>query len=244
MSSPSALSRPVGPDPRSAGTPPTRTHRSAAPSRVAVPSRVAGRFRGDLATEQWWWSPELFDLLGVPATTAQPSVQLLLSHVHADDRPILRDALAVAGTTGAAFAREHRVQRGDGATRTLLVVCEPEVDPDGAVVALSGLAVDVTDGHAAPADASVLTHLQTEVEQLRSAMASRAAIEQAKGILMVLMSCGDQVAFDLLAHISSHTHRKVRDVAVLIIDSASGRNPLPDDVREILHDASPPARSA
>ena len=44
-------------------------------------------------------------------------------------------------------------------------------------------------------------------------MASRATIEQAKGILMLLTSCGDQVAFDLLAHISSHTHRKVRDVA-------------------------------
>jgi hypothetical protein len=244
MSSPSALSRPPAPEPRPAATAPVRAHRSAAPSRTGVPSRVAGRFRGDLTTEQWWWSQELFDLLGVPAATAQPSVQLLLSHVHADDRPALRDALAVAGTTGAAFAREHRVQRGDGATRTLLVVCEPEIDPDGAVVALSGLAVDVTDGHAAPADESLLTHLQTEVEQLRSAMASRAAIEQAKGILMVLMSCGDQVAFDLLAHISSHTHRKVRDVSALIIDSASGRSPLPDDVREILHDASPPARSA
>jgi AmiR/NasT family two-component response regulator len=74
-------------------------------------------------------------------------------------------------------------------------------------------------------------------------MASRAAIEQAKGILMLLMGCGDQVAFDLLAHISSHTHRKVRDVAVSIIESASGRTPLPGDVREILHDACPPSRS-
>jgi AmiR/NasT family two-component response regulator len=74
-------------------------------------------------------------------------------------------------------------------------------------------------------------------------MASRAAIEQAKGILMLLMGCGDQVAFDLLAHISSHTHRKVREVAVAMIDSASGSRPLPDDVREILHDACPPART-
>ena len=53
-------------------------------------------------------------------------------------------------------------------------------------------------------------------------MASRATIEQAKGILMLLTSCGEQVAFDLLAHISSHTHRKVRDVAQSITESASG----------------------
>ena len=58
-------------------------------------------------------------------------------------------------------------------------------------------------------------------------MASRAQIEQAKGILMLLTSCGDQVAFDLLAHISSHTHRKVRDVAQVITESASGHGGCP-----------------
>jgi hypothetical protein len=242
MSSTSALPRHAAASPRVPVTHAGPDHRSL-PTTTAT--RVAGRFRGDLTTEQWWWSPELHDLLAVPAGTVRPTVQLLLSHVHDDDRPALREALRVAGTTGTAFAQEHRVQRGDGAVRRLLLVCEPELDPSsGTVLALSGLAVDVTDGRPTPADDEVVRHLQTEVEQLRGAMASRAAIEQAKGILMVLMSCGDQVAFDLLAHISSHTHRKVRDVAVLIIDSASGRAALPEDVRAILHDASPPAHPA
>jgi hypothetical protein len=81
------------------------------------------------------------------------------------------------------------------------------------------------------------------VTQLRTAMASRAAIEQAKGILMLLTSCSDQVAFELLAHMSSHTHRKVREVAVAITESASGHGTLPADIRAILQDACPPARS-
>ena len=241
MSSTSALPRHAAASPRVPTAHAGQDHRSLP---TTASPRVAGRFRGDLTTEQWWWSPELHDLLAVPAGTVRPTVQLLLSHVHDDDRPGLREALMVAGTSGTAFAREYRVQRGDGVSRRLLLVCEPELDGSGSVLALSGLAVDVTEGRPAPADDEVVRHLQTEVEQLRGAMASRAAIEQAKGILMVLMSCGDQVAFDLLAHISSHTHRKVRDVAVLIIDSASGRAPLPDDVREILHDASPPAHPA
>ena len=84
--------------------------------------------------------------------------------------------------------------------------------------------------------------LELEVAQLRSAMASRAVIEQAKGILMLLTSCGDQVAFDLLAHISSHTHRKVRDVAHVITESAAGHARLPDDVRAIIRDACPPSQ--
>jgi ANTAR domain len=86
-----------------------------------------------------------------------------------------------------------------------------------------------------------LRALEAEVEQLRTAMASRAVIEQAKGVLMVLSGCGEQAAFDLLTHISSHTHRKVRDVAADVVASASGRRALPPDVRAIVRDACPPA---
>jgi hypothetical protein len=232
------------PRPHTPGRPPRTQTRAAGPVPTGPAARLAGRFRGDLATEQWWWSPELFGLHGIPDGSVQPTVGLLLSHVHNSDRPGLREALSGAATAATAFAREYRVLRMDGGERTALLVCEPETDAAGTVTALSGLVVDVTEGRAAlPADEQ-LRHLETEVEQLRSAMASRAAIEQAKGILMLLMSCGDQVAFDLLAHISSHTHRKVRDVAVSIIESASGHSPLPDDVREILHDACPPSRTS
>jgi AmiR/NasT family two-component response regulator len=91
-----------------------------------------------------------------------------------------------------------------------------------------------------PAAGERIAALEAEVQQLRAAMASRAAIEQAKGILMLLTGCGDQVAFDLLAHISSHTHRKVRDVAQAITDSASGHGRLPEDVCAIIRDACPP----
>ena len=85
-----------------------------------------------------------------------------------------------------------------------------------------------------------LRALETEVAQLRTAMASRAVIEQAKGVLMLLTGCGDERSFQLLTHISSHTHRKVRDVAAEVVDSAAGRSGLPADVRAILRDACPP----
>ena len=101
--------------------------------------------------------------------------------------------------------------------------------------------LDLTAGHAAGAEAEV-ARLQTELDQLRVAMTSRAAIEQAKGILMLLTTCGDDVAFGLLTHISSHTHRKVRDVAQAITESAAGHARLPDDVGSILRDACPPGK--
>ena len=111
-------------------------------------------------------------------------------------------------------------------------------------LAVPGPLPDGTDRSAPSTDAERAAALAVEVEQLHAALVSRAQIEQAKGILMLLMSCGDQVAFELLAHISSHTHRKVRDVAVTIIESANGHRPLPADIAEILQDASPPSRTA
>ncbi len=89
-------------------------------------------------------------------------------------------------------------------------------------------------------DAERVAALALEVEQLRAAMASRACIEQAKGILMLLTGCTDHVAFDLLTHMSGHTHRKVRDVAQAITGCASGSAELPPDIRSILRDACPP----
>jgi ANTAR domain len=117
---------------------------------------------------------------------------------------------------------------------------EPTPGPRGAATTVEGACIDITDGRAAHDD-TVVEALQTELGQLRTAMASRATIEQAKGALMLLTSCSEQVAFELLAHMSSHTHRKVRDVATSITESAAGRAPLPDDIRGILRDACPPA---
>ena len=91
-------------------------------------------------------------------------------------------------------------------------------------------------------DAERVRALETEVAQLRTAMASRAVIEQAKGVLMLLTGCDDVRSFDLLTHISSHTHRKVREVASELVASAAGRVDLPTDVRAILRDACPPPR--
>jgi hypothetical protein len=112
---------------------------------------------------------------------------------------------------------------------------------DGAVTAVQGMSIDLTDCPRPRDDEDRTGALEAEVAQMRAAMASRATIEQAKGILMLLTGCSDHVAFDLLAHISSHTHRKVRQVAESITESAAGHARLPDDVAAIVRDACPPA---
>lgn len=58
-----------------------------------------------------------------------------------------------------------------------------------------------------------LQDARDQAENLRAAMESRAAIEQAKGILMERYRVTADQAFRLLARVSMHTNRKVRDLA-------------------------------
>jgi AmiR/NasT family two-component response regulator len=53
------------------------------------------------------------------------------------------------------------------------------------------------------------------VDNLHEALASRAVIEQAKGIVMARNRCGADEAFASLRQESQHTHVKLRDVAAV-----------------------------
>jgi hypothetical protein len=205
--------------------------------------RIAGRYRYDRRSGGWWWSPEMFMLHGLPPTAPQPDTETYLRYQHVEDRARLLAAMSGACSAGRDFALETRTIRADGQQRDVVIVGECRTDDQGVVTAVEGLAVDITECHPPGSPTDRAQALQAEVGQMRAAMASRACIEQAKGILMLLTSCSDPVAFDLLAHISSHTHRKVRDIAQVITESATGHGQLPDDVRAIIRDACPPPQS-
>ncbi|MFI7574264.1 GAF and ANTAR domain-containing protein [Micromonospora sp. NPDC049497] len=57
--------------------------------------------------------------------------------------------------------------------------------------------------------------------QMQEAMASRAVIEQAKGIIMAQRRCTPAEAFAVLAKVSQDSNRKVRDVAQALVDRAA-----------------------
>jgi hypothetical protein len=58
-------------------------------------------------------------------------------------------------------------------------------------------------------------------EQLQAAMASRAVIEQAKGMVMGERRCDADTAFDVLVKLSQDSNHKLRDVAQALVDEAS-----------------------
>nr|WP_269809836.1 ANTAR domain-containing protein [Kineosporia rhizophila] len=68
-------------------------------------------------------------------------------------------------------------------------------------------------------NASLYTGAVAEAEHLRAAMAARAVIEQAKGIIMAGRGCTAEEAFEVLRTESTHTNRKLRDIAQDLVTS-------------------------
>jgi GAF domain-containing protein len=64
-----------------------------------------------------------------------------------------------------------------------------------------------------------------QAEQMAAAMASRAVIEQAKGMLMAQHKCDADEAFNLLVKLSQQTGRKLRAVAVALVDHSISGGP-------------------
>jgi GAF domain-containing protein len=77
--------------------------------------------------------------------------------------------------------------------------------------------------HAAVAVANAHLYETTAVlvEQMKEAMANRAVIEQAKGIIMRDRGCSADEAFDALALLSQQSHTKLREVAQKLVAQAS-----------------------
>lgn len=170
-----------------------------------------GRYRLDLATQQWAWSDEVFLMHGFEPGEIVPTTPLMLSHKHPEDRPRVDGMLRQAAETGQTFSSVHRIRDAQGETRTLAVTGQGRRDPEtGKVTELVGYFIDVTDSHRQAAERDATASIQASAEK-------RAVIEQAKGVLMVVYGIEELDAFDMLRETSNRTNVAVRDLADLLM---------------------------
>lgn len=80
--------------------------------------------------------------------------------------------------------------------------------------------------------AAEIAAMRAEVSDLRRALASRATIEQAKGILMFRFGFGPETAFAVLKRVSQDNNVKLREVAHAIVAAAQGTPPALPTARE------------
>ncbi|MEV6279641.1 PAS and ANTAR domain-containing protein [Nocardia sp. NPDC051832] len=179
-----------------------------------------GSFRFWFATQRWEWSPEVYLMYGYTPGEVEPSTELLLSHKHPEDRPLVAEQITRSLTENKPFSSRHRFLDTAGVAHHVMVVSDLIHDAAGNPVGTAGYYIDL---EATMADAE-RGALDAVVPGLVEA---RAVIEQAKGVLMLMYSINADQAFKVLRWRSQETNLKLRDVAEALIAELD-RVPPPD----------------
>jgi PAS domain S-box-containing protein len=184
-----------------------------------------GWYRFYFDDERWEWSPEVARIHGYEPDAVTPTTRLVLSHKHPDDYEQVAATLEDIRRTHKPFSTRHRIITVDGHSREVVVIGERMHDNAGQVIGTQGFYIDVTP----PDDvqAAIISEAVAEIAE------NRAAIEQAKGILMLIYRIQADAAFDLLKWRSQETNVKLRSLAEQLIA----------DVRALEYDEIVPPRS-
>jgi hypothetical protein len=187
---------------------------------VSTPSSV-GSFRFWFVGQRWEWSDEVARMHGYEPGSVIPTTELLLSHKHPDDLLHVQDLLDRALHSGGSFSSRHRFIDTAGNVHDVIVVADRMFDDEGAVTGTAGYYIDLT-GTFDEARQEVLD------ETLPELFEARAAIEQAKGVLMFVYRVTPAQAFKVLQWRSQETNTKLRYLAAqLVAEIATLPSPSP-----------------
>ncbi|WP_170315475.1 PAS and ANTAR domain-containing protein [Nakamurella deserti] len=182
----------------------------AAATHSPPPGPPFGRFSHDVRTRRTVWTDRTYGIYGFGPGEVVPTLDLMSSHVHPEDRPRWDAAVAGSLQTGATFCEWLRLVDTRRKVRTVLAVGYA-AGAAGGVSVVSGFVVDLTAG--------LRRHREQETTRaVIDAAATRDLIEQAKGMMMVIFDLTEAQAFDLLRWHSSHNNIKLRDVAATLVE--------------------------
>jgi PAS domain S-box-containing protein len=192
-------------------------------SESGSPHRVGG-FRYSRTHDEWEWSDNVATMHGYRPGEVVPTTELLLSHKHPDDRDYVAQTLDAIRTSGGPFSSRHRIIDTHGVTRSVIVVGDTTLDENGDVTGSTGFYIDVTE----TLDRAVKESVDEVVDEISS---SRAAIEQAKGMLMIVYGISAERAFDILIWCSQQKNVKLRHISEQLIARARPDFVLPSGLR-------------
>ena len=133
----------------------------------------------------------------------------MLSHKHPDDYPHIAATLDDIRRTHKPFSTRHRIITVQGDVRDVVVIGERFHDNTGEIVGTQGFYLDVTPS------------AKQRQESISVALAEiadhRAAIEQAKGVLMYVYGVGPDAAFDILKWRSQGANIRLRALAEQLV---------------------------
>jgi hypothetical protein len=168
------------------------------------PQRV-GWFRFYFAEERWEWSEQVQLMHGYEPGTVTPTTELVLSHKHPDDYQQVATTLEEMRRSHRTFSTRHRIIDTKGEVHSVVVIGDQLRDDNGELIGTHGFYVDVT-----PTDSITAEMVSAAVAEIAE---NRAAIEQVKGMLMLVYRVDADTAFELLKWRSQETNVKLRILA-------------------------------
>lgn len=112
--------------------------------RLALQAAHGGVWDWDLVSDYGWWSPEMYELWGMPHDTLM-HLENSLAHIHADDRQRVRQEVEAAIANRSHFYSEFRLCPPGRSERWIASLGNLICDDDGEPTRLSGISLDITD---------------------------------------------------------------------------------------------------
>ena len=100
-----------------------------------------GSWRRSLPDGELWWSDEIYRIFGIDPAGGPPSLDLLFSRVHPDDRETFKAQVA----SHEPHRSDYRIVLPDGAVKHIHEEVSVERDEQGTPVRIYGTAQDVTE---------------------------------------------------------------------------------------------------
>ena len=144
---------------------------------------LAGTFRYALASGELQWSEQIYQIHGYHRGAVVPTVGLLMSHLHRDDRKRCREIFEDVCRGGGFFANYHRLFDERRLERLAPTAGEGAPDSDGNLLFIDGFMLDLTRTVQLETDRSAR-------EAIAGAIGTRGLIDQAKGILLFFLEIG------------------------------------------------------
>jgi len=177
------------------------------------PQRV-GSFRFYFADERWEWSEQVQLMHGYEPGTVTPTTELVLSHKHPDDYQQVAATLEEMRRSHRTFSTRHRIIDTKGGVHSVVVIGDQLYDERGELIGTHGFYVDVT-----PSDEFTQELVSAAVAEIAE---NRAAIEQAKGMVMLIYRVSADAAFEVLKWRSQETNIKLRILAEQLLADFAG----------------------
>jgi hypothetical protein len=160
-----------------------------------------GTFVFDVATRTLTWTGEIFRIYGFEPSEVVPTLELLAAHQHPEDRDRSHARFQRLLAAGGPFCWHYKIIDARRVSRSVIATGEALADNSGAVTQVRGAFVDLTE--------TLRRHQAAEVNRaVQQSAATRATIDQAKGVLMACFDLTDEQAFDLLRLHSSYALRQ------------------------------------